>query len=62
MEVKILDLATLSQVQYFSFEKPNNFEDKSFDIIIANGKIIGNKNIDEVTNIQIGLEQKIIED
>jgi len=35
--------------------------DKSFDIIIANGKIIGNKNIDEVTNIKVGLEEKIIE-
>ena len=45
----------------FSLGIPNNFEDKSFDIIIANGKIIGNNNIDEVTNIQIGLEQKIIE-
>ena len=45
----------------FSLGIPNNFEDKSFDIIIANGKIIGNKNIDEVTNIKIGLEEKIIE-
>tara|TARA_B100000029_G_scaffold498171_1_gene566642 strand:+ start:772 stop:1995 length:1224 start_codon:yes stop_codon:yes gene_type:complete len=45
----------------FSLGKSNTIEDKNFDLIIVNGKLV--KKIDDIriTSIQIGLEEDIIE-
>jgi len=45
----------------FSLGIPNKIDDNNFDIIIVNSKVIKNNDNTKVTNIQIGLEEKIVE-
>ncbi len=44
----------------FSLGIPNNIENNDFDIVIVNSKVIKHNNSIKVTDIQTGLEKKII--